>query len=166
MGRRGNIFAQLTTRQLDSSASKKLTQQDAVPLSAAEPSTEAKPSENSGDTEKAAKVEEAVNAITEELSKSQETSTTAPVTNSEAVIPPTVTEASTTQVEKAAEELKAESADDFIDFTPSEDNKVEEPAHQAADTTTVESANLDSPASVATNDQNYNSAELSNPLEL
>jgi hypothetical protein len=166
MGRRGNIFAQLTTRQLDSSASKKLTQQDAVPLSAAETSTEAKPAENSGDTEKAAKVEEAVNAITEELSKSQETSTTAPVTNSEGVIPPTVTEASTTQVEKPAEELKAESADDFIDFTPSEDNQVEEPAHQAADTSAVESANHDTPASVATNDQNNNSAESSNPLEL
>ena len=166
MGRRGNIFAQLTTRQLDSSASKKLTQQDAVPLSAAEPSTEAKPAEISGDTEKAAKVEEAVNAITEELSKSQETSTAAPVTNSEAVIPPTVTEASTTPVEKAAEELKAESADDFIDFTPPEGNTVEEPAHQEAGTTVVESANLDTPASVATNDQNNNSAESSNPLEL
>ena len=91
MGRRGNIFAQLTTRQLESGASKKLTQQDAVPLSAAEPSTEPKPAENSGDTEKAANIEQAVNAITEELSKSQETSTSGPVTNSEGVIPATVT---------------------------------------------------------------------------
>ena len=146
MGRRGNIFAQLTTRQLDSSASKKLTQQDAAPLS---------------DPETSAKVEQAVNAITEELSKSLETSTSAPVTNSEGVIPPTITEASTTQVEKAAEEKKSENADEFIDFTPSEDNHVEEPAHQAADTTAVESA-----ASVATNDQNNNSADSSNPLEL
>lgn len=121
MGRRGNIFAQLTTRQLESGASKKLTQQDAS-LSAAEPLSEPKPAENSGDTEKAANIEQAVNAITEELSKSQETSTSAPVTNSEGVIPATVTETSTTQVEKVAQEKKSENDDEFIDFTPSEDN--------------------------------------------
>jgi hypothetical protein len=166
MGRRGNIFAQLTTRQLDSSASKKFTQQDAVPLAAAESLTEAKSDEHSGDTEKAAKVEQAVNAITEELSKSHETSTSAPVTNSEEVIPPTITEGSTTQVEKAAEEKKSENTEDSIDFTPSEDNHVEEPAHQAADTSAVESANHDTAASVATNDQNNNSADSSNSLEL
>ena len=56
MGRRGNIFAQLTTRQLDS-GSKKLTQQDAAPLSSPELSFDAKPADTVAETEQAAKVE-------------------------------------------------------------------------------------------------------------
>lgn len=97
MGRRGNIFAQLTTRQLESGASKKLTQQDVATLVApAEAPTDVKAADLSGDTESAAKVEEAVIAITKELN--DPTSTSAPVTNSVEVIPPTVPEASTTPV--------------------------------------------------------------------
>jgi hypothetical protein len=56
MGRRGNICAQLTTRQLDS-GSKKLTQQDAAPLSSPELSFDAKPADTVAETEQAAKVE-------------------------------------------------------------------------------------------------------------
>jgi hypothetical protein len=56
MGRRGNIFAQLTTRQLDS-GSKKLTQQDAAPLSTPELSFDAKSADVVADTEQAAKIE-------------------------------------------------------------------------------------------------------------
>lgn len=97
MGRRGNIFAQLTTRQLESGASKKLTQQDVATLVApAEAPTDVKAADLSGETESAAKVEEAVIAITKELN--DPTSTSAPVTNSVEVIPPTVPEASTTPV--------------------------------------------------------------------
>ena len=112
MGRRGNIFAQLTTRQLESGASKKLTQQEAdALLTSAEAPIDAKSADLSGETEKAANIEEAVIAITKELN--DPTSTSAPVTNSVEVIPPTVTEASTTPVENAAEE-------ECIDFSAPE----------------------------------------------
>ena len=153
MGRRGNIFAQLTTRQLESGASKKLTQQDAGTLVApAEAPTEAKSADLTGDTESAAKVEEAVIAITNELN--DPTSTSAPVTNSVEVIPPTVTEATTTPVENAAEE-------EYIDFSApdEEESKDEEAVHEAAGTAAVEGANLVAPASDATIDENNNSAE-------
>jgi hypothetical protein len=147
MGRRGNIFAQLTTRQLESGASMKLTQQDAATLTAAEAPTEAKSADLSGETEKAANIEEAVIAITKELN--DPTSTSAPVTNSEVVIPPTVTEAATTPVENAAEE-------EYIDFS-AVDNEVEL-VHEAAGTVPVEGANLVAPASDATIDEINNSA--------
>ena len=111
MGRRGNIFAQLTTRQLESGASKKLTQQEAATITSAEAPIDAKSADLSGETEKAANIEEAVIAITKELN--DPTSTSAPVTNSAEVIPPTVTEASTTPVENAAEE-------ECIDFSAPE----------------------------------------------
>ena len=147
MGLRGNIFAQLTTRQLESGASKKLTQQDAGTLVApAEAPTDVKSADLTGDTEKAANIEEAVIAITKELN--DPTSTSAPVTNSVEVIPPT-----TTQVEKAAEE-------EYIDFSlpAEEESKDEEPAHQAAESGPVEGANLVTPASAATIDEINNSA--------
>jgi hypothetical protein len=159
MGRRGNIFAQLTTRQLESGASKKLTQQDAgsALVAPAEAPTVAKSADLSGETESAAKVEEAVIAITKELN--DPTSTSAPVTNSVEVIPPTVTEASTTPVENAAEE-------ECIDFSApeEEESKDEEVVHEAAVTASVEGANLDTPASAATIDEINNSA--GNSLEL
>lgn len=106
----------------------------------------------SGDTESAAKVEEAVIAITNELN--DPTSTSAPVTNSVEVIPPTVPEASTTPVENAAEE-------EYIDFSApdEEESKDEEAVHEAAGTAAVEGANLVAPASDATIDENNNSAE-------
>jgi hypothetical protein len=148
MGRRGNIFAQLTTRQLESGASKKLTQQDAGTLVApAEAPIDAKSADLSGETEKAANIEEAVIAITKELN--DPTSTSAPVTNSVEVIPPTVTEASTSPVENAAEE-------EYIDFS-AVDNEVEQ-VHEAADSALVEGANLVAPASDATIDEINNSA--------
>jgi hypothetical protein len=158
MGRRGNIFAQLTTRQLESGASKKLTQQEADALLApAEAPIDAKSADLSGETEKAANIEEAVIAITKELN--DPTSTSAPVTNSVEVIPPTVTEASTTPVENAAEE-------ECIDFSApeEEESKDEEVVHEAAVTASVEGANLDTPASAATIDEINNSA--GNSLEL
>ena len=144
MGRRGNIFAQLTTRQLESGASKKLTQQDAgsALLAPAEAPADPKSADLSKDTEKAANIEEAVIAITKELN--DPTSTSAPVTNSAEVIPPT-----TTPVENAAEE-------ECIDFS-AVNNEVEE-VHEAAGTTAVEGANLVTPASAATIDENNNSA--------
>ena len=143
MGRRGNIFAQLTTRQLESGASKKLTQQDAGTLVApAEAPAEAKAADLSGDPEKAANIEEAVIAITKELN--DPTSTSATVTNSAEVIPPT-----TTPVENAAEE-------ECIDFS-AVDNEVED-VHQAAESGPVEGANLVTPASAATIDEINNSA--------
>ena len=165
MGRRGNIFAQLTTRQLDS-GSKKLNQQDAAPLSAPEASTEAKYAEPSAETERAAKVEQAVNAITEELSKSRasdQTSTSAPVTNSEGVIPQS-TQGPNTQVEKAADAKSSDSTEDFIDFTPQEDRQ-DEDVHTSTETHAVEGANNAAvPGALASNDQNNNSGEGS--LEL
>jgi hypothetical protein len=107
----------------------------------------------SGDTESAAKVEEAVIAITKELNGGA-TSTSAPVTNSEVVIPATVTEATTTPVENAAEE-------EYIDFSApdEEESRDEEAVHEAAGTAAVEGANLVAPASDATIDENNNSAE-------
>jgi hypothetical protein len=101
----------------------------------------------SGETESAAKVEEAVIAITNELN--DPTSTSAPVTNSEVVIPPTVPEAATIPVENAAEE-------EYIDFS-AVDNEVEL-VHEAAGTVPVEGANLVAPASDATIDEINNSA--------
>ena len=146
MGRRGNIFAQLTTRQLESGASKKLTQQDAA-IAPAEAPTDVKAADLTGDTEKAANIEEAVIAITKELN--DPTSTSAPVTNSAEVIPPPVPQANTTPVENAAEE-------ECIDFS-AVNNEVEE-VHEAAGTAAVEGANLVTPASAATIDENNNSA--------
>lgn len=130
-----------------------MTQQDAGTLVApAEAPTDVKAADLSGDTESAAKVEEAVIAITKELN--DPTSTSAPVTNSVEVIPPTVPEASTTPVENAAEE-------EYIDFSApdEEESKDEEAVHEAAGTAAVEGANLVAPASDATIDENNNSAE-------
>lgn len=151
MGRRGNIFAQLTTRQLESGASKKLTQQEAATITSAEAPIDAKSADLSGETEKAANIEEAVIAITKELN--DPTSTSAPVTNSAEVIPPTVTEASTTPVENAAVE-------ECIDFSApeEEESKDEEAVHEAAGSAAVEGANLVAPASAATIDEINNSA--------
>lgn len=103
VGRRGNIFAQLTTRQLDSG--KRLTQQEAATLESAETATEATTAHEAGsDVEKAAKVEQAVEAITEELNKAPqaESSGSAPVTNLEAVIPHAETTSGDSNVESSA----------------------------------------------------------------
>jgi len=166
MGRRGNIFAQLTTRQLDSGINKLAQQDGATP----ELSFDEKPVDAIEDTQQAAKVEKAVNAITEELNKvpnSDDTSTSSPVTSVEEVIPHAETSSSTSQVENAAagsgENHRSDDDKDFIDFTPVEDNQVEATAHEEI---AVESANTESAATVSTNDQINNSVESSNTLDL
>ena len=147
-------------------------------MTAPEGSAEAKSAETTSDIEKAAKVEQAVNAITEELhkgghgeaTKSVESSSSAPVTRAEGVIPHAETAAATTQVEKAVSDFSAKEdkgADDdkdFIDFTP---DKPDEATQVTSEEVSAPSTNLESAAApVASNDQINNSVESSNPEEL
>ena len=147
-----------------------MTQQEAVILDSAEnaPGEVKSNAAGNNDVEKAAKVEQAVNAITEELNKAPtEGSGAAPVTNAEAVIPPAEKSESTTNVEKAAAKTSDhddEDDKDFIDFTPKEEKEAE--AVKESSTASVESGKLDAAATPATNDQINNSAESSDTLEL
>ena len=158
VGRRGNIFAQLTTRQLDSG--KRLTQQEAATLESAQTATETTSALEAGsEVEKAAKVEQAVEAITEELNKApqDDLSGSAPVTNFEEVIPHEESSHPDSTVEKSSTQ---EDKEDFIDFTPLDEDEPEE-VYQAS-STPVESANVESDGTagtVAANDQINNSEE-------